>query len=70
LLLFYGAGIAGDGKTRGANHFGHKGLLRMLYCGNNSMAPRFGSFVGGAEFPAYMAPQGALIHLMRAASRE
>jgi propionate CoA-transferase len=66
LTLFFVAGMAGDGKTRGVNHFGHEGLLKKLYCGNNSLGPRFSDFITKNKFPAFMAPQGVLSHLMRA----
>ena len=32
------AGIGGDGKDRGINHFAHKGLMRRFLCSNLSLA--------------------------------
>lgn len=66
LFTFFAAGIAGDGKTRGINHFSHEGMIGKLYCGNNSFAPMMGEFIASNKFPAYMAPQGVISHMMRA----
>lgn len=66
LFTFFAAGIAGDGKTRGLNHFSHDGMIGKLYGGNNSMAPVMGEYIASNKFPAYMAPQGVISHLMRA----
>ena len=66
LFTFFAAGIAGDGKTRGLNHFSRDGMIGKLYGGNNSMAPIMGEYIASNKFPAYMAPQGVISHLMRA----
>lgn len=66
LFTFFAAGIAGDGKTRGLNHFSHDGMIGKLYGGNNSMSPVMGEYIASNKFPAYMAPQGVISHLMRA----
>lgn len=66
LTLFYAAGIAGDGKKRGVNHLGHKGLLKKLYCANNSLGLNMSNQIANNSFPAFMAPQGVLLRLYRA----
>lgn len=66
LSLLYAAGLAGDGKTRGSNHFGHEGMVRRMYCGNNSQNPVMAEYIANNLFPTYMAPQGVICHLFRA----
>ena len=66
LFLVYAAGIAGDGKTRGSNHFSRKGMVRKMYCGNNSQNPAMAELIASNAFPTYMAPQGTICHLFRA----
>ena len=60
------AGIGGDGKTRGINHFAHRGLVRRLLCANLSAAPKIYPLVMDNAFPTFMIPQGVLSHMMRA----
>lgn len=66
LQAFYAAGIGGDGKFRGANHLAQPGMLRRLYCGNNSATPKMAAAIATNDFPAYMLPQGVISHQMRA----
>lgn len=71
LSLVNVAGIGGDGKTRGINHFAHVGLLRRLLCSNLSAAPKIYPLIMDNAFPTFMIPQGVLSHMMRAiASRK
>ena len=60
------AGIGGDGKDRGINHFAHKGLMRCFLCSNLSMANKMYPLIMNDEIPTYMIPQGVLSHMMRA----
>jgi len=66
LFIVFAAGIAGDGKSRGGNHFSQPGMLRRLFSGNNSMTPKLSEAIASNRFPAYMAPQGVMVHLFRA----
>lgn len=65
LFAFFAAGIGGDGKERGANHFAEPGLLRRLFCANTSVTPKLAKAIAENRFPVYMAPQGVLSHMMR-----
>lgn len=60
------AGLGGDGKERGINHFAHKGLMRRFLCSNLSLAPKLYPLIMENTFPAFMLPQGVLSHMMRA----
>lgn len=60
------AGIGGDGKDRGINHFAHKGLMRRFLCSNLSLANKIYPLVTDNAFPCFMIPQGVLSHMMRA----
>ncbi|MEE0773233.1 MAG: CoA-transferase [Anaerovoracaceae bacterium] len=60
------AGIGGDGKGRGINHFAHKGLIRRLLCSNLSLANRMYPLIMDGSIPCFMIPQGVLSHMMRA----
>ena len=60
------AGIGGDGKGRGINHFAHKGLMRRFLCSNLSLANKMYPLIMNDEVPTYMIPQGVLSHMMRA----
>lgn len=60
------AGIGGDGKNRGINHFAHKGLMRRFLCSNLSLANKIYPLVMDNAFPCFMIPQGVLSHMMRA----
>lgn len=65
------AGLGGDGKDRGINHFAHKGLMRRFLCSNLSLAPKLYPLIMDNAFPTFMIPQGVLSHMMRAiASRK
>ncbi len=60
------AGIGGDGKDRGINHFAHKGLMKKLLCANLSLANKMYPLIMDNSFPCFMIPQGVLSHMMRA----
>lgn len=60
------AGLGGDGKTRGFNHFGRKGMVGRLYASNLSMAGRLAELIQKDAFPAYLVPQGVLAQMFRA----
>ncbi len=59
------AGIGGDGKGRGINHFAHEGLMRRFLCSNLSLANRMYPLIMENRVPTYMIPQGVLSHMMR-----
>lgn len=60
------AGLGGDGKKRGFNHFGYCGLVGKLYASNLSMAGRLADLIHKNVFPAYLVPQGVLTQMFRA----
>lgn len=60
------AGMGGDGKERGINHFAHKGMMRKFLCSNLSLAPKIYQLIMDDAFPTFMMPQGVLSHMMRA----
>ena len=66
LNLISVAGLGGDGKSRGFNHFGHPGMVGRLYASNLSKADKLAYLVHKNEFPAYLLPQGVLAQQFRA----
>jgi propionate CoA-transferase len=55
----------GDGKTLGANHFAHEGLLRRIVCGTFVNSPKIAELALAEKIDGYTLPQGALSQLMR-----
>lgn len=60
------AGIGGDGKKRGYNRFGHKGMVGELRCCNITFCPELQKLASDSDFPTWMYPQGVMAHMMRA----
>ncbi len=55
----------GDGKTLGAAHFAHEGLLKRVICGTFVNSPNISDLALADKIEGYTLPQGALSQLMR-----
>ncbi len=66
LRLMTIAGLGGDGKTRGINHFAHPGFIGRLFSSNMTLAAGIAQLAADNDFPIFMAPQGVMSHLIRA----
>lgn len=59
LRLVNVAGLGGDGRRRGINHFAHRGMLSRLLCSNLSLANAIYPHISAGDFALFMAPQGS-----------
>jgi propionate CoA-transferase len=64
LTLVHASGI-GDWKTRGTEHFAHRGMIARWMGGHTGLAPGLAKMVVSGECEGYCIPQGVVTQLWR-----